>query len=185
LTGIDKSPGHEIKLGIKTVEFDRDEHVIPAYAGAPKSAIDDSDTLLDEDDPAEHLVEIDGIKELGGYFLKSKIGHGGMGVVYLAIDPSTGRRVALKVIASHRLTDDDQRRRFVLTYVQPGLAGLMDGSVSTLAPIFATAFATQDTWTTFLVGLAASVGARPPPSSSTPGSSRSTRRARPMASTTW
>ncbi len=50
-------------------------------------------------------------------------------------------------------------RQFVLTYVQPGLAGLMDGSVSTLAPIFATAFATQDTWTTFLVGLAASVGA--------------------------
>lgn len=50
-------------------------------------------------------------------------------------------------------------RRFVLTYIQPGLAGLIDGSVSTLAPIFATAFATQDTWTTFLVGLAASVGA--------------------------
>jgi rubrerythrin len=51
------------------------------------------------------------------------------------------------------------RRQFVLTWVQPGLAGLMDGSVSTLAPIFATAFATQDTHTTFLVGLAASVGA--------------------------
>jgi rubrerythrin len=50
-------------------------------------------------------------------------------------------------------------RQFVLTYVQPGLAGLMDGSVSTLAPIFATAFATGDTWATFLVGLAASVGA--------------------------
>ena len=50
-------------------------------------------------------------------------------------------------------------RQFVLTWVQPGLAGLMDGSVSTLAPIFATAFATQDTWTTFLVGAAASVGA--------------------------
>ena len=50
-------------------------------------------------------------------------------------------------------------RQFVLTWVQPGLAGLMDGSVSTLAPIFATAFATQDTMTTFLVGLAASVGA--------------------------
>jgi len=47
----------------------------------------------------------------------------------------------------------------VLTWVQPGLAGLMDGSVSTLAPIFATAFATHDTGTTFLVGLAASVGA--------------------------
>lgn len=52
-----------------------------------------------------------------------------------------------------------EHKQFVLTYVQPGLAGLMDGSVSTLAPIFATAFATQDTWTTFLVGVAASVGA--------------------------
>ncbi|WP_337875233.1 iron exporter MbfA [Elioraea sp.] len=51
------------------------------------------------------------------------------------------------------------RRQFVLTWVQPGLAGLMDGSVSTLAPIFATAFATEDTWTTFLIGLSASVGA--------------------------
>jgi rubrerythrin len=55
--------------------------------------------------------------------------------------------------------DQDAHRKFVLTWVQPGLAGLMDGSVSTLAPIFATAFATQDTHTTFLVGLAASVGA--------------------------
>lgn len=57
--------------------------------------------------------------------------------------------------------DEDRaaHRQFVLTWVQPGLAGLMDGSVSTLAPIFATAFATQDPWTTFLVGLAASVGA--------------------------
>ncbi len=52
-----------------------------------------------------------------------------------------------------------EKRQFILTWVQPGLAGLMDGSVSTLAPIFATAFATQDTHTTFLVGLAASVGA--------------------------
>lgn len=55
--------------------------------------------------------------------------------------------------------DKDAHRQFILTWVQPGLAGLMDGSVSTLAPIFATAFATQNTWTTFLVGLAASVGA--------------------------
>ncbi len=54
---------------------------------------------------------------------------------------------------------ETERRQFILTYVQPGLAGLMDGSVSTLAPIFATAFATQNTWTTFLVGLSASVGA--------------------------
>jgi erythrin-vacuolar iron transport family protein len=52
-----------------------------------------------------------------------------------------------------------EERQFILTYVQPGLAGLMDGSVSTLAPIFAAAFATHDTWQTFLVGLAASIGA--------------------------
>jgi rubrerythrin len=55
--------------------------------------------------------------------------------------------------------DEHERRMFVLQYVQPGLAGLMDGSVSTLAPLFAAAFATHNTWETFLVGLAASVGA--------------------------
>ena len=55
--------------------------------------------------------------------------------------------------------DETARRMFVLQYVQPGLAGLMDGSVSTLAPLFAAAFATHQTWETFLVGLAASVGA--------------------------
>ena len=55
--------------------------------------------------------------------------------------------------------DETAHRMFVLQYVQPGLAGLMDGSVSTLAPLFAAAFATHNTWETFLVGLAASVGA--------------------------
>ena len=55
--------------------------------------------------------------------------------------------------------DETARRVFLLQYVQPGLAGLMDGSVSTLAPLFAAAFATHNTWETFLVGLAASVGA--------------------------
>jgi rubrerythrin len=58
-----------------------------------------------------------------------------------------------------RAEDDTARRMFVLQYVQPGLAGLMDGSVSTLAPLFAAAFATHDTWSTFLVGLAAAIGA--------------------------
>ncbi len=52
-----------------------------------------------------------------------------------------------------------ERRAFVLQYVQPGLTGLIDGSVSTLAPIFAAAFATHKPWQTFLVGMAASVGA--------------------------
>jgi rubrerythrin len=59
-----------------------------------------------------------------------------------------------------RAEEDKTRRRvFVLQYVQPGLAGLMDGSVSTLAPLFAAAFATHQNWPTFLVGLAASIGA--------------------------
>jgi rubrerythrin len=55
--------------------------------------------------------------------------------------------------------DDGARRRFVLQIIQPGLVGLMDGSVSTLAPVFAAAFATHDTFNTFQIGLAASVGA--------------------------
>ena len=54
---------------------------------------------------------------------------------------------------------ETSRRMFILQYIQPGLAGLMDGSVSTLAPVFAAAFATRDSWDAFLVGLAASIGA--------------------------
>ena len=65
-----------------------------------------------------------------------------------------------KIAPSARAAEDETARRmFVLQYVQPGLAGLMDGSVSTLAPLFAAAFATHNTWATFLVGLAAAVGA--------------------------
>jgi erythrin-vacuolar iron transport family protein len=59
-------------------------------------------------------------------------------------------------VASEKET---QQRLFLLQVVQPGLIGLMDGSVSTLAPLFSAAFATHDTWQTFLVGLAASIGA--------------------------
>lgn len=55
--------------------------------------------------------------------------------------------------------DAKARQAFILRVIQPGLAGLMDGSVSTLAPVFAAAFASGNTWETFLVGLAASVGA--------------------------
>jgi erythrin-vacuolar iron transport family protein len=58
-----------------------------------------------------------------------------------------------------REEDEANRRLFVLQIVQPGLAGLMDGSVSTLAPVFAAAFATHQSWDAFLVGLAASLGA--------------------------
>jgi rubrerythrin len=74
---------------------------------------------------------------------------------------SLARRLGLAHTPDEVQTEEisAERKQFILTYVQPGLAGLMDGSVSTLAPIFAVAFATQDTWTTFLVGLSASVGA--------------------------
>jgi len=61
--------------------------------------------------------------------------------------------------AARDAEEQTARRMYMLQYVQPGLAGLMDGSVSTLAPLFAAAFATRDTWSTFLVGLAASIGA--------------------------
>ncbi|MGA9254084.1 MAG: VIT1/CCC1 transporter family protein, partial [Roseobacter sp.] len=83
----------------------------------------------------------------------------------LAAAEAGHQRTAEDLEAKHlndenRHSEEEQaKRQFILTWVQPGLAGLMDGSVSTLAPIFAVAFATQDTWTTFLVGLAASVGA--------------------------
>jgi rubrerythrin len=55
--------------------------------------------------------------------------------------------------------EENERRRFILQIIQPGLVGLMDGSVSTLAPVFAAAVATHNPWNAFVVGLAASVGA--------------------------
>jgi erythrin-vacuolar iron transport family protein len=91
-----------------------------------------------------------GIRELLGDLAAAEAGH---------------ESLAFKLGEEHLTGDarseeaEMQRRMFVLQIVQPGLAGLMDGSVSTLAPLFAAAFATMNTWETFLVGLAASVGA--------------------------
>ncbi|WP_075216516.1 iron exporter MbfA [Mongoliimonas terrestris] len=70
-------------------------------------------------------------------------------------------RLGLKHLTSETRSAEDAsaHRRFLLQVVQPGLAGLMDGSVSTLAPVFAAAFATGSTWETFLVGTAAALGA--------------------------
>jgi rubrerythrin len=78
-----------------------------------------------------------------------------------AVHESLARRLGLKHLPEDAKKEEAtaERRQFILTIVQPGLAGLMDGSVSTMAPIFASAFATHDTWKTFLVGLSASVGA--------------------------
>lgn len=77
-----------------------------------------------------------------------------------AHEAAAGRLTERYLDETERAAEDlVARRQFILTWVQPGLAGLMDGSISTIAPIFATAFATHDPWTTFLVGLSASVGA--------------------------
>ncbi len=80
------------------------------------------------------------------------------------VEKSHGRHAG--ELERHLLTEEAREeeastshRMFVLQYVQPGLAGLMDGSVSTLAPLFAAAFATHSNWETFLVGMAASIGA--------------------------
>ena len=78
----------------------------------------------------------------------------------LAEEERKHERIAEVIMTEHTESEAATRKReFVLQVVQPGLAGLMDGSVSTLAPLFAAAFATHDTWKTFLVGLAASLGA--------------------------
>jgi rubrerythrin len=83
----------------------------------------------------------------------------------LAVEEGKHEGVALKLGQEHLTTDarategEAARRVFVMQYIQPGLVGLMDGSVSTLAPIFAAAFATHQNWQTFVVGLAASLGA--------------------------
>jgi rubrerythrin len=83
----------------------------------------------------------------------------------LAAAEAEHENAAAQIEAAH-LPDDvragedaDAKRRFVLQIIQPGLVGLMDGSVSTLAPVFAAAFATHNPWNAFLVGMAASIGA--------------------------
>jgi VIT1/CCC1 family predicted Fe2+/Mn2+ transporter len=74
------------------------------------------------------------------------------------MDAATGSRSSNTLLMGE-VSEADAEHAFVLRVVQPALAGLMDGSVSTLAPLFAVAFATQNTHTTFVVGMAAAVGA--------------------------
>lgn len=86
-------------------------------------------------------------------------------LLQLAAAEKSHESLAAKLGVEHITPDvksseaETAKRLFLLQIVQPGLIGLMDGSVSTLAPLFAAAFATHDTWQTFLVGLAASIGA--------------------------
>ncbi|MFK7903226.1 MAG: iron exporter MbfA [Nitratireductor sp.] len=99
---------------------------------------------------AAKTVEDASIRKLLGDLARAEAAHIGVAV------GAENKHVPTDIKELEKEAEDKQ---FVLTYVQPGLAGLIDGSISTLAPIFATAFATQDTWTTLLVGLAASIGA--------------------------
>jgi rubrerythrin len=91
-----------------------------------------------------------GIRKLLGDLAAAEIEH------QRAADSITARRLPGEKQARE---DESAHKRFILQVIQPGLVGLMDGSVSTLAPVFAAAFATHDSHDAFLVGLAASVGA--------------------------
>lgn len=141
----------------------RREHVAGYYARRPL-------WLLEDLSPDRIRAEAANMERAAGDFYEA--------AAKLSSDPETRKllgdlaaaergheRRAGELEAQHVPPDEAQQeadaahRRFVLTWVQPGLAGLMDGSVSTLAPIFATAFATQDPWITLQVGLAASIGA--------------------------
>jgi erythrin-vacuolar iron transport family protein len=83
----------------------------------------------------------------------------------LAAAEAAHEQTAAQIEAEHlpsdvrQSEDEGAKKRFILQIIQPGLVGLMDGSVSTLAPVFAAAFATHNTWNAFLVGVAASLGA--------------------------
>src|SRR5665213_1213629 len=98
---------------------------------------------------AEQAQDV-GVRRLLGDLAEAEKGH-----------ESMAARLTDRILSPDARAEEDNTRRrvFVLQYVQPGLAGLMDGSVSTLAPLFAAAFATHQNWQTFLVGLAASIGA--------------------------
>ena len=141
----------------------RREHVAGFYARRPVWLVENLslDTIRAEAEAMERQAE--------AFYLKAAQATPDAGTRRLLGDlaaaESAHKSRAGALVAEHLAPEaEDQenraaKRQFILTWVQPGLAGLMDGSVSTLAPIFATAFATQDTWTTFLVGTAASVGA--------------------------
>jgi erythrin-vacuolar iron transport family protein len=98
---------------------------------------------------AEQTQDV-GVRRLLGDLAEAEKGH-----------ESMAAKLTDRILSPDVRADEDKTRRrvFVLQYVQPGLAGLMDGSVSTLAPLFAAAFATHHNRQTFLVGLAASIGA--------------------------
>jgi len=146
-----------------TVPLIRREHVAGYYNRRPVWLIENLgvDRIRDEARAMEHQAE--------AFYLSAASRTSDAATRKLLGDlaaAEAGHQHRAADLTREHLSDDSrdeeaatERRQFILTWVQPGLAGLMDGSVSTLAPIFATAFATHDPWTTLLVGLAASVGA--------------------------
>src|SRR5450432_2413682 len=98
---------------------------------------------------AEQAQDV-GVRRLLGDLAEAEKGH-----------EKTAAKLTDQILSPDVRAEEDKTRRrvFVLQYVQPGLAGLMDGSVPTLAPLLAATFATDKPWETFLVGLAASIGA--------------------------
>src|SRR6056297_3369315 len=153
---------HESRFG-GVIPLIRREHVAGSYARRPVWLMENLgiERIRAEAEAMEHDAE--------AFYLKAAQRTSDAGTRKLLGDlaaAEAGHQDRAGELEKEHLDDDAKgseaevsKRQFILTWVQPGLAGLMDGSVSTLAPIFATAFATQDTWTTFLVGLAASVGA--------------------------
>ncbi|MFB9148588.1 iron exporter MbfA [Roseovarius ramblicola] len=153
---------HQARFG-EVIPLIRREHVAGFYARRPVWLVENLGIarIRDEAEAMEHDAEV--------FYLKAAKRSTDAATRKLLGDlaaAEAGHQTRAGELEAEHLDDDSRaveertsHRQFVLTWVQPGLAGLMDGSVSTLAPIFATAFATQDTWTTFLVGLAASVGA--------------------------
>ena len=153
---------HQLRFG-EAIPVIRREHVAGYYGRRPAWMMQNlslesirSEAALMEHDAAEFYAKAAqassdaGTRKLLGDLAAAERGHEAR-AGELAEEYLTGEAREEEESVAHR--------DFILTWVQPGLAGLMDGSVSTLAPIFATAFATQDPWTTFLVGLAASLGA--------------------------
>jgi len=153
---------HRVRFG-EVIPLIRREHVAGFYMRRPVWLVENLGIgrIRDEAEAMEHDAE--------AFYLKAAQRSSDAATRKLLGDlaaAEAGHQTRAGELEAEHLDEDTRdaedrtaKRQFVLTWAQPGLAGLMDGSVSTLAPIFATAFATQDTWTTFLVGLAASVGA--------------------------
>ncbi len=153
---------HRMRFG-EVIPLIRREHVAGFYARRPVWLVQNLplERIREEAEAMEREAErfyLEAAKRSSDAATRKLLGD--LAAAEAGHEERAGELVEKHLDGEARETEDRMaHRQFVLTWVQPGLAGLMDGSVSTLAPIFATAFATQDTWTTFLVGLAASVGA--------------------------